>query len=46
MGVHLNTVHNRLERVADVLGRPELRPIDLVEVATAIRICRGAAERV
>jgi hypothetical protein len=42
MGVHLNTVHNRLERVAEVLDRPELRPVDLVELASAIRICRSA----
>lgn len=43
MGVHLNTVHNRMERVAEVLARPELRPIDLVELAAAIRICRNGA---
>jgi sugar diacid utilization regulator len=43
LGVHLNTVHNRLERAADVLALPELQPIDLVETAIAIRICRSAA---
>ena len=43
MGVHLNTVHNRLERVTELLSRPELRPIDMVELAAAIRICRNAA---
>lgn len=39
MGVHLNTVHNRLERVADLLHRPDLGPIDCLEAATALRIC-------
>ncbi|HEY2595280.1 MAG TPA: helix-turn-helix domain-containing protein, partial [Chloroflexota bacterium] len=43
LGVHLNTVHNRLERAAEVLAQPELSPIDLVETAIAIRICRSAA---
>ena len=43
MGVHLNTVHNRMECVAEILARPELRPIDLVELAAAIRICRNDA---
>jgi DNA-binding PucR family transcriptional regulator len=42
LGVHLNTVHNRLERAAEVLARPELQPIELVETAIAIRICRSA----
>jgi hypothetical protein len=42
MGVHPNTVHNRLERVAEILRRPDLGPLELVEVATAIRICRLA----
>jgi hypothetical protein len=40
LGVHLNTVHNRLARIHDLLDRP----VDLLELATAIRICR-AAER-
>jgi hypothetical protein len=43
MGVHLNTVHNRLERVADMLHRSELSPLEALEVATAIRICRSSA---
>ena len=43
LGVHLNTVHNRLERLAEVLARPRLRPLDLVEIAVAVRICRSAA---
>jgi PucR-like helix-turn-helix protein/diguanylate cyclase with GGDEF domain len=38
MGVHLNTVHNRLERVADLLRRPRLGPMECVEAATALRI--------
>jgi hypothetical protein len=40
LGVHLNTVHNRLERVAELLQRPQLGALDFVEAATAIRICR------
>jgi PucR C-terminal helix-turn-helix domain len=43
--VHLNTVHNRLERVAALLERPTLGPIDVVELAAAIRICRAHAPR-
>ena len=42
MGVHLNTVHNRLERVAELLHRPDLRPLDCLEAATALRICSRA----
>jgi DNA-binding PucR family transcriptional regulator len=42
LGVHLNTIHNRLERVAQVLDRAPLGPTDLVELAAAIRICRHA----
>ena len=42
MGVHLNTIHNRLERAADMLHRTELTPLEVLEVATAIRICRSA----
>jgi DNA-binding PucR family transcriptional regulator len=45
LGVHLNTVHNRLERVAELLQRPRLAPLDFVEAATAIRICRDDASR-
>ena len=40
LGVHLNTVHNRLARVRDLLDRPD-RATDLIELATAIRICRA-----
>lgn len=40
LGIHLNTVHNRLGRVVELLGRPGFKPSDLIEVATAIRICR------
>jgi sugar diacid utilization regulator len=39
LGVHLNTVHNRLERVAGLLKQRTLGPIDLVELAAAVRIC-------
>ena len=39
MGVHLNTVHNRLERAAKLLNRPCLGPLDYLEAATALRIC-------
>jgi hypothetical protein len=45
LGVHLNTVHNRLERVAELLRRPQLGPLDFVEAATAIRICRNSGSR-
>ena len=45
LGVHLNTVHNRLERVAELLRRPRLGPLDFVEAATAIRICRNDGSR-
>jgi hypothetical protein len=38
LGVHLNTVHNRLARIRDLLDHP----VDLIELATAIRICRAA----
>jgi DNA-binding PucR family transcriptional regulator len=38
MGVHLNTVHNRLERIAELLRRPRLEPLECVEAATALRI--------
>jgi hypothetical protein len=38
LGVHLNTVHNRLTRIRDLLDQP----VDLIELATAIRICRAA----
>jgi PucR-like helix-turn-helix protein/diguanylate cyclase with GGDEF domain len=39
LGVHLNTVHNRLERVAEILNRPALGPRDYLEAATALHIC-------
>lgn len=39
LGVHLNTVHNRLERVAEQLHRPLLGPVDYLEAATALHIC-------
>jgi hypothetical protein len=42
MGVHLNTVHNRLERVAELLHRPALGPLDCLEAASALRISQGA----
>jgi hypothetical protein len=45
LGIHLNTVHNRLERVAELLRRPQLGPVDFVEAATAIRICRDGGAR-
>jgi PucR C-terminal helix-turn-helix domain/GGDEF-like domain len=38
LGVHLNTVHNRLERAAELLGKQHLGPLDCVEAATALRI--------
>jgi PucR C-terminal helix-turn-helix domain/GGDEF-like domain len=43
MGVHLNTVHNRLERAAALLNRPCLGPLDCLEAATALRICAREA---
>jgi hypothetical protein len=42
MGVHLNTVHNRLERVADLLRQPRLGPLECLEAATALRIASPA----
>jgi PucR-like helix-turn-helix protein/diguanylate cyclase with GGDEF domain len=42
MGVHLNTVHNRLERIADMLRQPRLGPVECVEAATALRIATFA----
>jgi hypothetical protein len=44
LGVHLNTVHNRLARVHDLLARDAWRPIDMIELAAAIRICRAARD--
>jgi DNA-binding PucR family transcriptional regulator len=40
LGVHVNPVHNRLERVAALRGQPHLGPAELLELAAAIRICR------
>ena len=46
LGVHLNTVHNRLARVQQLLDldRTDGHLIDLIELATAIRICRAGRE--
>jgi PucR C-terminal helix-turn-helix domain/GGDEF-like domain len=38
LGVHLNTVHNRLARIEDLFDHR----VDLIELATALRICRAA----
>jgi PucR C-terminal helix-turn-helix domain/GGDEF-like domain len=38
LGVHLNTVHNRLERAAELLGKQHLGPLECLEAATALRI--------
>ena len=44
IGVHLNTVHNRLERAAELLGKPHLGPLECMEAATALRICSREAD--
>ncbi|MBV9063140.1 MAG: helix-turn-helix domain-containing protein [Alphaproteobacteria bacterium] len=45
LGIHLNTVHNRLARVQDSLApRDAWSPIDMIELAAAIRICHATGD--